>query len=350
MADDRPTRPPSYVASGRRYSTSGDERDRGTINASLFVTSMTAEATEEEKRHEEENGGGGSDDGDRSNTIVRALVFDVDDCLYDVSTGFTAHRNGEACRRFMCDRLGFPDLREAGEVRDEYFERYHSTAKALTVAEREGRFPPMASRAGEEENTTTPRFRTEDLAEYWATNLDFAMLGGVKSDLLRDLRDNRLHHVAFSNGPRKYVLRVLEELGLLGSVFAEHRVFAVDDVLPHCKPEAEAFAKIFDRVGVEPADCVMIEDSMKNIRRAKELGMRTVLVAGAGRLRRLNNDSSSDNGDGDDAARLLAAAAEATKPGDAPVVDDPAVDVAIETVEELRAAVPGLWSTPAVFR
>eukprot|EP00966_Prymnesium_polylepis_P160150 3702300-Prymnesium_polylepis.1 len=68
---------------------------------------------------------------------------------------------------------------------------------------------------------------------------------------------------------------------------------------------------------------------MKNIRAAKALGMRTVLVSGLG------------VGD--------AAAGEATKAGDAPQVDDPAVDVTIRGCGELRAALPGLWQQPATF-
>ena len=256
-------------------------------------------------------------------SAITTLIFDVDDTLYDVSTGFTAYRNGIAAQQFMVDCLDFPDLESAKKLRDEYFERYHATAKALTIAEQEGRFPPPKDPS----KAKTPRFRIEDLAEYWATNLKFDMLEGPKTQLLQDLKECPLNMVAFSNGPRKYVKRVLEELNLF-QLFGEERLFAVDDVLPHCKPEKEAFETIFQRVGAKAEECVMIEDSMKNIRRAKELNMPTVLITG----RRTN-----------------AVEAEATKPGDAPDVQDPAVDVAIETVEELRSVLPGLWKTPAVF-
>ena len=263
-------------------------------------------------------------------TTITTLIFDVDDTLYDVSTGFTAHRNGTAVHQFMVDYLDFPNHAAAQAVRDEYFARYHATAKALTIAEQEGRFPPSATRASDK-----PRFRTADLAEYWATHLQFDLLtGGPQTTLLRDLRECPLQLVAFSNGPRKYVQRVLRELGLF-DVFGEDRLFCVDDVLPACKPEPKAFQVIFDKVGVRPEECVMVEDSMKNIRAAKKLGMKTVLVTGKGRMQ--NRESS------------LADAAEATKPGDAPLVTDPAVDVAIETVEEMRAVLPGLWETPAHF-
>jgi putative hydrolase of the HAD superfamily len=50
--------------------------------------------------------------------------------------------------------------------------------------------------------------------------------------------------VAFSNGPRKHVFRVLKELNLL-DVFEEDCVYAVNDVLPYCKSEAEAFQGYF---------------------------------------------------------------------------------------------------------
>ena len=252
---------------------------------------------------------------------------------------FTAHRNGDGAELFMVEKLGFPDRAAAKEIRDQYFEKYHSTAKALTVAETEGKLPP----APEGEKSKTPRFQAKDLAEYWATNLNFDLLGSPKKELLQDFKDCPLKLVAFSNGPRKYVRRVLVELGLW-EVFGEDRLFAVDDVLPHCKPEKEAFQVVFDAMGVSASECVMIEDSMKNTRRAKELGLKTILVAGKGRKRssRLAAAAEGKAAGGADASEL-------TKPGDAPVEDDPTVDVCLEVVEEMRSTLPGLWETPVRF-
>jgi putative hydrolase of the HAD superfamily len=250
---------------------------------------------------------------------ITTIIFDVDDTLYDVSTGFTAHRNGIAAQTFMVKKLGFNSLAEAKVIRDAYFEKYHSTAKALTVAESEGKFPPM-------EGAPVPRFRAEDLAEYWATNLDYTLLHDDIENydkLQEDLRECPLEMVAFSNGPRKYVKRVLKELGVW-EFFGEDRLFAVDDVLPACKPEREAFQKIFDRLTInDPQSVLIVEDSMKNIRKAKEMGMKTVLVKGK------PSDATKES--------------EATKPGDAPDQHDPAVDVAIETIQELRQVMPELW-------
>lgn len=253
---------------------------------------------------------------------ITTLILDVGDTLYDVGCGFSDHRNFDGAPRFMVERLGFASVEQAREVRNQYFERFHATAKALKVAEEEGAFPPVDPSLPQK----SPRFVQEELDEFFATNLDFSLLGGRKTQLIEDLKACPLNLAVFSNGPRNYVKRVLEELGLM-DIFGDDRLFAVGDVLPYCKPEKGAFDKVFAALGVSPCECIMIEDSMKNIRKAKELGLKTILITGKGQ------SPSKD----------------AKRQTDAPAADDPAVDCALETIEELRSALPGLWETPAVF-
>jgi putative hydrolase of the HAD superfamily len=268
---------------------------------------------------------------------VTTLIFDVDDTLYDVETKFTENRNGSAVYEFMVQYLHFPNVEAAKIVRDEYFDRYHSTAKALTIAEQEGRFPPIDNLEGDRRhNPDSPRFNVQDLSNYWATKLDYSLLGGVKTKLIKDLLDlrntNNINMIAFSNGPRNYVIRVLQELGLWDTIFTNDRLFAVDDVLPYCKPEKEAFEVIFSNLGgnVSPTECVMIEDSMKNIHAAKALGLKTILVKGL--------TKNTDTADFVDRSHTL----NQTK--------DIAVDIEIETIEQLRDTVPSLWQNPAIFK
>ncbi len=104
---------------------------------------------------------------------------------------------------------------------------------------------------------------------------------------------------------------------------------------------------------------------MKNTRVAKDLGMGTVLIAGLGRMQKHGTDANvnvtdvngangnvtdgnvngTDNHNGTDKAQALADEAEATKAGDAPDITDDAVDVCIESVAELQAALPlHLWN------
>jgi len=225
----------------------------------------------------------------------------------------------------MTAKLNFPDAQSAKTLRDKYFQKYHSTAKALAVADEDGELPyPEGWPAGKQ------FFDPNDLSEWWAEHLNFDLLGEKNAELIEMLESCPLKMVAFSNGPRKYVLRVLKEMGL-DKVFPDEMIFTVNDVLPACKPEKVAFQKVFDAVGVtDPSQCLMVEDSMKNIRAAKELGMSTLLIAGLGRLSNRENDALAD-------------AAEATKAGDIPDNTDPSVDACIEHISEMKTALPGLW-------
>lgn len=244
---------------------------------------------------------------------ISTLIFDVDDTLYDVGTGFTQHRNKDAIPKFMMQQYKFDSIEEAKAVKDEYFAKYHAIAKALKMAQQDGKLPKDA-----------PEVKTEDIATYWAENLDYSLLGPPKTELHEQLSKCKCTLVAFSNGPRKYVKRALEHMGLF-DLFGEERLYAVDDVMPHCKPEKEAFEKIFNNIGnPAPETCVMVEDSMKNIRSAKGLGMKTVLISG-----------SSETG------RILA--------DDKPNGEDPAVDCSMATIEEFFTHLPGLLEEKPVF-
>jgi len=260
-----------------------------------------------------------------TNTID-TVIFDVDDTLYPASSGFSAHRNGPVAGRFMVERLGFATMREALDVRNEYFRKYHSTLKGLAVATREGRLPKP--------------FVESELGDYWADHCDFESFLTPNATFAADLRallgrtsaSNRLKLVVFTNAPRKYGLECLRALGLDESLF--ECIVGVEDVMPHCKPEPEAFETVLRMCGSSPERCVMVEDSMKNVRACKALGMRTVLVD-----ERLGTTTLDDATGGSEATLL----------GDVAKVDDPAVDVAVPSVTHLRAALPGLWDAVPHF-
>jgi FMN phosphatase YigB (HAD superfamily) len=198
-------------------------------------------------------------------------------------------------------------------------------------------------------------FDAGELDEYWAANLDFSLLGGPDPkciDIFDHLKNPnnttwKLNVVAFSNGPRKYVCRVLKEIGL-DSYFSPENIFAVTDVLPHCKPDKASFEFVLKTIGAKPEETIMVEDSMKNVRAAKALGMRTILVLGRGRRRiRCRTGWGGMNEDADDIAEeikldILANEAEASKADDAPDESDPAVDAAVEVVSEI-GDVLNLW-------
>ena len=82
--------------------------------------------------------------------------------------------------------------------------------------------------------------------EYWAAHCDFSSFLHPEPPFisaLEELEALGLKLCIFTNGPRAYAMKVLERLEVK-RFFADERIFAVEDVLPACKPEAAAFNKV----------------------------------------------------------------------------------------------------------
>lgn len=99
------------------------------------------------------------------------------------------------------------------------------------------------------------------------------------------LREPRLRHLLkrlpgrkllYSNAPRHYVHDVLKLLRV-EDLFED--VFAIEHARFSPKPEMAGFVRLLDKHRLNPAHCVMVEDSAENLQTAKRLGMKTVLVS-----------------------------------------------------------------------
>jgi putative hydrolase of the HAD superfamily len=101
------------------------------------------------------------------------------------------------------------------------------------------------------------------------------------------LREPRLRHalkrlpgrkLVFSNAPLHYARAVLELLRV-DDLF--DGVFAIEQARYRPKPQLAGFVRLLRKYRLDPARCVMVEDSAENLQAAKRLGMKTVLVGGA---------------------------------------------------------------------
>ncbi|KIH75662.1 putative hydrolase of the HAD superfamily [Geoalkalibacter ferrihydriticus] len=81
--------------------------------------------------------------------------------------------------------------------------------------------------------------------------------------------------VVFTNGSRGHAERVLAALGLSDEFSAIFDV-RVANYLP--KPYADPYRAVLRHLDTEGERCVMVEDSLPNLKTAKELGMKTILV------------------------------------------------------------------------
>lgn len=189
-----------------------------------------------------------------------ALVFDLDGVLYDGACGYLEHVRARQ-RMFLRERF-FMDEISARRTRDEAFARASQAYKGLMDM-------------GYMEGTTQEEFTAFCRAGVEAFLRPSAELEAT----LRAMRGTR--RVVFTNTSEIEGERALRCLGLdtdANDVFV--RVYGGLFTAPACKPERAAFEKVFADLGgdVSPERCVMFEDSMKNLKTAKSLGMRTVFV------------------------------------------------------------------------
>jgi putative hydrolase of the HAD superfamily len=81
--------------------------------------------------------------------------------------------------------------------------------------------------------------------------------------------------VIFTNATRSHVQGVLMALGIDGQF---ERVFDIADVHYVSKPDPAAYCTVLQAIGVAGEECIAIDDSLPNLRTARQLGMETVWV------------------------------------------------------------------------
>lgn len=180
------------------------------------------------------------------------LIFDLDDTLYPPTSGVW-DAIGARINQFLLDNLKLtPD--NVNEVRQYLFHTYGTTLRGL---------------------------QTEygiDPYKYlnYVHNIPLETFLQPNPALKQMLKKLSSRKVIFTNSDQNHALRVLGQLALDG-VF--ERIVDVLDVAPYCKPQPEAFEKALHLMGKpDPARCLVVDDSVKNIQTAREMGFKTILV------------------------------------------------------------------------
>ena len=179
-------------------------------------------------------------------------MFDLDNTLHNAGAHIFPHMN-RAMTQFLQDYL---DLDETGanELRERYWLRYGATLQGL-----------MRHHGSDPGHFLWPTH------QFQALHRMVLRQRGLRAALQR-LPGRKL---VYSNAPAHYIHRVLELLGI-ADLFEE--VFTIEHAGYRPKPDAHGFRRLFRRMRLNPADCIMVEDTLANLKTAKKLGMKTVLV------------------------------------------------------------------------
>lgn len=187
-----------------------------------------------------------------------AWIFDLDNTLHNATPHIFPHIS-RAMTAYLQQYLQL-DEAAAGELRRDYWRRYGATLLGLM------------------------RHHDTDPGHFlWHTH-QFADLQRmvVREPLLRHaLRRLPGRKFVFSNAPVHYAKAVLRVLGI-GDLF--DAVFAIESVRFRPKPDAYGFLRLCRAHHLRPRRCIMVEDSLENLRTAKKLGMKTVWISQAERL------------------------------------------------------------------
>jgi putative hydrolase of the HAD superfamily len=182
----------------------------------------------------------------------RAWIFDLDNTLHDARPHIFPHIN-RSMTAYLAEHLAL-DEADANELRNLYWRRYGATLVGLI--RHHGVDPHHFLR----ETHNVP-------------GLDGLVVG--RRELRSTLRRLRGRRIVFSNSPEHYARAILVALGV-EDLFDD--VFCIERTRFRPKPDVHGFLRLLRAHRLQPSRCIMVEDSLENLRTAKRLRMRTVWV------------------------------------------------------------------------
>ncbi|HEX4984448.1 MAG TPA: pyrimidine 5'-nucleotidase [Burkholderiales bacterium] len=186
----------------------------------------------------------------------RAWIFDLDDTLHDAQAHIFPHIN-LAMTRYVAALLGV-DEQAAGRLREHYWRRYGATLLGLI-----------------RHHGVDPRHFLDETHRF----PDLGSMVVARAELRHVLRRLPGTRIVFSNAPQDYAAAVLRALGV-HDLFDD--VFSIERTRFRPKPQAHGFRRLLHEHGLDASRCIMVEDSLDNLRTARRLGMKTVWVTASG--------------------------------------------------------------------
>jgi putative hydrolase of the HAD superfamily len=183
---------------------------------------------------------------------ARTWLFDLDNTLHDADAHIFPSL-GHAMREYI-GRLLNLDEAEAGELRMRYWKRYGATLLGL-----------MRHHGVDPRDFLRQTHRFHDLERMVVAER------GLKA-MLKRLPGRK---IIFSNAPFHYTRRILAITGI-GRCF--DAVYSIERLRFRPKPATQSFLRLLRLEGLAARACIMVEDSLPNLRTAKRLGMTTVWV------------------------------------------------------------------------
>jgi putative hydrolase of the HAD superfamily len=185
----------------------------------------------------------------------KSWIFDLDNTLHNAAPHIFPHIN-RAMTAYLQTHLGLDEI-AATELRRHYWMRYGATLLGLM-----------------RHHGTDPRHFLQDTHRFD----DLARMLVCEPQLRSVLRRLPGRKFVFSNAPVHYSRAVLKAL-CIADLF--DGVASIEYTRYRPKPDCYGFLRLTRANHLRPQRCIMVEDTLCNLRTAKKLGMKTVWVSAA---------------------------------------------------------------------
>ena len=183
----------------------------------------------------------------------KTWLFDLDNTLHNATPHIFPHIN-RSMTAYIVEHLRV-DEAEATQIRQHYWQRYGATLLGLV-----------------RHHGTDPNHFLWHTHQFPDLKRMVVFERGLKA-MLRRLPGRK---IVFSNAPLHYTEAVLGLTGIAGCFDA---VYSVERIRFQPKPAPAGFHHLLRAERLNPRRCIMVEDTLPNLKTAKRLGMKTVWVS-----------------------------------------------------------------------
>ena len=187
------------------------------------------------------------------NTVPRVWLFDLDNTLHDADPHIFPHIH-RLMTEYLCKHLQV-DSETATLLRQRYWARYGITLLGM-----------MRHHGTDPHHFLHHTHQIPDLEEKVIAER------GLEA-MLQRLPGRK---IIFSNAPLQYIEDVIAVAGIARCF---ETIYSIERLRFEPKPAIGGFIRVLRNEGLDPRSCVMVEDTLPNLKTAKRLGMKTVWVS-----------------------------------------------------------------------
>ncbi|MGB8339745.1 MAG: pyrimidine 5'-nucleotidase [Burkholderiales bacterium] len=180
-------------------------------------------------------------------------IFDLDDTLHDAKPHIFPHLHSEMAK-YIRRELNLSE-EEAHAMRHKFWKAYGATLKGLI--KHHGTDPHHFLHATHQFNSLEKMLVFDPALRH----------------ILKRLPGKK---IIFSNAPAHYIRQILN---LMGVAHLFDDIYAIEHTRFRPKPDKAGYLRLLHEHRLDPHQCIMVEDSLANLKTAKRLGMRTVWIS-----------------------------------------------------------------------